>query len=250
MMRMIGAHFLMFVALIALATGGGACASSKTDQTASARKTKTAGPAVLHTGRQGNNGQVSLLARAFLPSSAKAHSGFAYYGYLVFTDSSPASAFARRTASKFYLGMLAQVNTARESAGTRRENMAVLYLPLNDSATAEALIKEQDAQGVVAAYDYTRARAISNQLKRAGKTIPSVAIIGSTRPLGTGDAPGTLDVVDLTDPGTVAERMEHFRDALETRERPVSEDVVLKRLRAYFAWADSAAHDGPTQLTF
>lgn len=250
MKRLIGAHFLMFVALTALAAGGGACASSKTNQTTSARKTKAAGTAVLHTGRKGNDGQVSLLARAFLPSSAKAHSGFAYYGYLVFNDSSPATAFARRTASKFYLGMLAQVNAARESAGTHRENMAVLYLPLNDSAAADTLIKEQDAQGVVAAYDYTRARGLANQLKRAGKTIPSVAIIGSTRPLSTGDSSGTIDVVDLTDPGTVAERMERFREALETRERPASEDVVLKRLRAYFAWAETAAHDGPTQLTF
>jgi hypothetical protein len=240
---------VMTAVAIALAMGGVACASSKTGQAASVHKSKASGTAALHTG-QGTDGQVSLLARAFLPSSAKAHSGFAYYGYLVFTDSSPASAFARRTASKFYLGMLAQVNAAKQNSGIRRENMAVLYLPLNEGATAEALIKEQDAQAVVAAYDYTRARGIATQLKRAGKTIPGVAIIGSTRPVTSGESLGAIDVVDLTDPGTVAERMERFRDTLEIHERPMSDDVVLKRLRAYFAWAEAAGRDGPTQLTF
>jgi hypothetical protein len=252
MKRTIAAEFLMFVAGLALVTGAAACASSKTGQTAT-NKASMASGTVLHTGKQRKDGQVSLLARAFLPSSAKAHSGFAYYGYLVFTDSSPASAFARRTASKFYLGMLAQVNAAREGAGIHRENMAVLYLPLKDGAATEALIKEQDAQGVVASYDYARAHAISAQLKRAGKTVPGVAIIGSTRPLTSGETPDATDIVDLTDPGTVAERMEHFRDALETRERLGHEDgqaLVLKRLRAYFAWAEQARQEGPTQLTF
>jgi hypothetical protein len=250
MKRTIAARFLMFVAGLALVTGAAACASNKANQTAATNKMgKAPGTTVLHTS-QGSDGQVSLLARAFLPSSAKAHSGFAYYGYLVFTDSSPASAFARRTASKFYLGMLAQRNAAKESSGIRRENMAVLYLPLNEDAATEALIKEQDAQGVAAAYDYTRARGIATQLRRAGKTIPGVAIIGSTRPLTSGESVGAIDVVDLTDPGTVAERMERFRDSLETRERPMSDDVVLKRLRAYFAWAEAAGRDGPTQLTF
>ena len=146
--------------------------------------------------------------------------------------------------------MLAQVNAVNAGAGLRRENMAVLYLPLLDSASPEALIKEQDAQGVVASYDYIRARGIATQLKRAGKTIPGVAIIGSTRPLGAGTTPDTIDVVDLTDPGTVSDRMERFRDALETRERPMGDEIVLKRLRAYFAWAETAGHDGPMQLTF
>lgn len=250
MKRTIAAEFLMFVAGLALVTGAAACASSKTGQTAVTKAAKVPAAAVLHTGKQRNDGQVSLLARAFLPSSAKAHSGFAYYGYLVFTDSSPASAFARRTASKFYLGLLAQVNAANQSASIRRENMAVLYLPVNEDVAAETLISEQDAQAVVAAYDYVRARAIAAQLKRSGKTVPGVAIIGSTRPLSPGESADAIDVVDLTDPGTVAERMERFRDSLETREHPVNDEVVLKRLRAYFAWAEAAGREGPTQLTF
>jgi hypothetical protein len=249
-MKRIQAEFLMFATTIALLAGDAACASSKTGQAAAGPGTKPSGAAVLRTSRLRKDGQSSLLARAFLPASAKAHSGFAYYGYLVFTDSSPSSAFARRTACKLYLDMLAQMNAVNAGAGLRRDNMAVLYLPLNDGTAPDSLIKEQDAQAVVAAYDYTRARGISTQLKRAGKTIPGVAIIGSTRPLGAGSLPDTIDVVDLTDPGTVSDRMERFRDVLETRERPAGEDVVLKRLRAYFAWAENTAHDGPMQLTF
>ncbi len=249
MKRMLEAKFLMFAAVITLVAGGIACASSKASQTASAGK-KGAASAALHTGRHGKDGQVSLLARALLPSSAKAHSGFAYYGYLVFLDTSPSSAFARRTASKFALGMLDRMNAAKNITGIQRENMAVLYVPVNDGAAAETLIKEQDAQALVAAYDYTRARAISTQLKSAGKTVPGVAVVGSTRPLTAGESPDSIDVLDLTDPGTVAERMEKFRDALETRERPASEDAVLTRLRAYFAWAETAGSDGPTQLSF
>lgn len=248
-MKRMQAEFLMFATAIALLAGDAACASSKTGQ-AAGQGTKASGAAVLRTSRLGKDGKSSLLARAFLPASAKAHSGFAYYGYLIFTDSTPSSAFARRTACKLYLDMLTQVNAVNAGAGLGRANMAVLYLPLIDGATPEALIKEQDAQGVVAAYDYIRARGIATQLKRAGKTIPGVAIIGSTRPLGAGSLPDTIDVVDLTDPGTVSDRMERFRDVLETRERPAGEDVVLKRLRAYFAWAENTEHDGPMQLTF
>jgi hypothetical protein len=251
MKRTIAVRFLMSVAGLALVTGAVACASGKASQKAAATQpSKTSTAAALYAGKQSKDGQVSLLARALLPASAKTHSGFAYYGYLVFTDSSPASGFARRTASKFTLGMLDKGNATKQNAGIRRENMAVLYLPVSEDVATEALITEQDAQAVVSSYDYTRARAIASQLKRAGKTVPGVAIVGSTRPLSAGESPGEVDILDLTDPGTVVDRMERFRDSLETRERPVSDDLVLKRLRATFAWAESSGREGPTQLSF
>jgi hypothetical protein len=256
MTRMIEAERLMIVAAIALAASGVSCATNDAGQPASPRRAKTSGNAVFNASQQRAGraeAQVSLLARAFLPPATEAHPGFAYYAYLLFTDSSPASAPARRAASAFYLGMLSHVHAANEKTGVRREDMAVLYVPVTDKAAADSLIGERDQQALIAAYDYVRARGMVRELKRAGKAIPKVAIIGGPRPLTAGVALGTMDVVDLTDPGTVAERMERFRDSLEAGERHVNEGgqpVVLKRLREYFAWAGTAGRDGSTLLTF
>jgi hypothetical protein len=150
--------------------------------------------------------------------------------------------------------MLAHVYVAGEKPGVRRENMAVLYVPMAGKA-ADSLIEDRDPQALLAAYNYVGARGMAGRLKRAGKTIPDVAIIGSTRPLAADAAvdSAAIDVVDLTDPGTVGERMERFRDFMETGERHLSEGgqpIVLKRVREFIAWAGTAAHDGSRVLRF
>jgi hypothetical protein len=151
--------------------------------------------------------------------------------------------------------MLTHVYAASDKPGVRREDMAVLYVPLADKAAADSLIGDRDPQSLLVAYNYVRARAIASRLKRAGKSIPDVAIIGSTRPLAANTAVDSdaIDVVDLTDPGTVAERMERFRDFLQAGERHLSEGghpIVLKRVREFLAWAETAAHDVSPVLTF
>jgi hypothetical protein len=219
--------------------------------------TKPTGHVVYNASRKSTGGaeaQVNLLARAFLPQSSEAHPGFAYYAYLLFTDSSPNSAPARRAASATYLGMLTHVYAAGEKPAVRRENMAVLYVPMAGK-TADSMIEDRDPQALLAAYNYVGARGMAGRLKRAGKTIPDVAIIGSTRPLGADAAvdSAAVDVVDLTDPGTVEERMARFRDSLETGERHLSEGgqpIVLKRVRAFIAWAETAAHEISPVLRF
>jgi len=238
--------------------GGGACAFQDAAPPPSPRIAKATGNAVYTASRKkagAAEAQVNLLARAFLPSASEAHPGFAYYAYLLFTDSTPNSAPARRAASATYLDMLSHVYAAGEKPGIKREDMAVLYVPMADKAAADSLIAERDAQALLSAYNYSRARGMAGRLKRAGKLIPDVAIIGSTRPLAANGtfASDAIDVVDLTDPGTVAERMERFRDSLVAGERHLSEGgqpIVLKRLHDFFAWAETAAHDAPSHMTF
>jgi hypothetical protein len=249
----------LLLAAALVAASGIACAGHDAAQpTASPRISRASASTVYNATRKravGTEAQVNLLARAFLPPSREAHPGFAYYAYLLFTDSSPTSAPARRAASATYLDMLTQVQPAGQKSGLRREDMAVLYVPLADKAAADSLIRDRDPQGLLAAYNYVRARGMAGLLKRAGKTIPDVAIIGCSRPLAVQSVVDfdTVDVVDLTDPGTVRERMERFRDSLESGERHVSEGgqaVVLRRLREFFTWAEAAAHDASPVLTF
>lgn len=243
------------LAAILVASTAVACAATEPAR-APARATGAAGNAVYTAPRRkadGGEAQVNLLARAFLAPASEAQTGFAYYAYLVFTDSSPASAPARRATSAAYLEMLTHV--AREKQGAARADMAVLFVPLADKAAAGGLLKERDPQSLLAAYDYPRARGMAGALKRAGKAVPGVAIVGSSRPLAANATPAAdaIDVVDLSDPGTARERLERFRDSLETGERHLSEGgqpVVLKRLREFFAWADAASSGGPTTLSF
>jgi hypothetical protein len=256
--RVIEADRLLFAATLVMAVCGAACAAQDATLPSSPRISKAAGNAVYTASRKKTGGaeaQVNLLARAFLPPSSEAHPGFAYYAYLLFTDSTPNSAPARRAASASYLGMLAHVYAASEKLGIKREDMAVLYVPMADKVAADSLMADRDPQGLLAAYNYVRARGIAGRLKRAGKTIPDVAIIGSTRPLAANGVidSDAIDVVDLSDPGTVAERMERFRDSLEAGERHLSEGgqpIVLKRLHEFFAWAETAGHDGSSVMTF
>jgi hypothetical protein len=253
--RAIGACQLLFATALATAAGGASCGAH--DAATSSRTSGLSSNVVYHASRKragGAQSQVSLLAGAFLPASSEALPGFAYYAYLLFTDGSPSSAPARRAASAAYLGMLSRVATANERAGVRRADMAVLYVPLADTTVAGSLIKEREPQALLAAYSYVRARAIASLLKRAGKTVPDVAIIGSTRPLAAKAAinPETIDVVDLSDPGTVEERMERFRNSLQAGEGQLIEGgrpIVLKRLREYFAWAE-APPEASRVLTF
>lgn len=248
---------LLFAVVVAAgsATGCGTPGAGR----AGTASDKTAVGNTLYSARQTASGkgeaQVSLLARAFLPPQSETHPGFAYYAYLVFADSTPNSAPARRAASAFYLDMLTHVRVSGDKTGIKRGQMAVLYVPLTDRAAAASLVGAHDPQALLAAYDYVRIRGLTRLLKAKGKAIPDVAIIGSTRPLSPGRAldATTIDVVDLADPGTVTERMERFRSAFEAGERQVSEGgqpIVLKRLRDYFAWAEASDRDGPRTLTF
>jgi hypothetical protein len=243
----------VFVALC-----GSACAAHDTAAQSAARMSKSAGSTVYNASRKGNGeaeAHVSLLARAFLPASSDVQPGFAYYAYLLFTDSSPNSAPARRAVSATYLGMLNHVHAANEKTGISREGMAVLYVPLVDQAPADSLMKDRDPQALLSAYNYVRARGMAARLKHAGKRIPDVAIIGSRRPLtvNTVVEANAIDVVDLTDPGTAAERMERFRDSLQAGERHLIQEgqpIVLTRVHEFFLWADATAHDVPRVLTF
>ncbi len=204
----------------------------------------------------GAEAKVSLLARAFLPPTNEALPGFAYYAYLVFIDRSPTDAAARRAASAMYLGMLTHVHVTSPESGIRREDMAVLYVPLADPTAVRSLMAFRDPQSLLVAYNYDRAGQLAARIRQAGKTVPDVAIIGSPVPLAA-DAPidsGAIDIVDLTDPGTVEERMERFRNTLEAGELHLTDEgrpVVLDRLRGFFAWANTAGQEGsPATLTF
>jgi hypothetical protein len=253
--RAINAHRLALAATLATAASGAACGAH--DAATSSRASRLSGSVVYQASRKkagGAEAQVSLLARAFLPVSSEAHPGFAYYAYLLFTDGSPSSAAARRAASAAYLDMLTHVSAKSEKSGVKRADMAVLYVPLADDTAAGSLLKDRDPQALLAAYNYVRARSIANVLKRTGKTIPNVAIIGSPRPLAANAAirSETIDVVDLSDPGTVEERMERFRNSLQAGEGHLMEGgkpIVLQRLRDYFAWAE-APPDATRVLTF
>jgi hypothetical protein len=241
-----------------MAASGAGCVAHDTAAQSAACTSSLAGNTVYNASRKEKGepeAQLSLLARAFLSGSSDVQPGFAYYAYLLFVDSSPNSAPARRAASASYLGMLTHVRAASEKTGVRREDMAVLYVPLVDQSPAESLAKDRDAQGLLSAYNYVRARGMVSRLKRAGKKVPDVAIVGSRRPLTVGAAVGAdaIDVVDLTDPGTAAERIERFQASLQAGERHLSQEgrpIVLKRLQEFFLWADSAGRDSPRVLTF
>jgi hypothetical protein len=244
-----------------MALCGAACVAHDTAAQSAARMSRPAGNTVYHASRKGNGeteAHVSLLARAFLPAASDVQPGFAYYAYLLFTDSSPNSAPARRAASAAYLDMLTHVHAANEKTGIGREEMAVLYVPLVDQAPADSLMRDREPQALLSAYNYVRARGMAARLKRAGKKIPDVAIIGSRRPVPgnavvDADTADAIDVVDLTDPGTAAERMERFRDSLQAGERHLIQEgqpIVLTRLHEFFLWANVTAHNAPRVLTF
>jgi len=253
------AEYLLFAAML-MAAGGPACVAHDTAAQSAASMSRPGENTVYGYGagrkeKAGTEAQVSLLARAFLSASSDVQPGFAYYAYLLFVDSSPNSAPARRAASATYLGMLTHVRAGSERAGISREDMAVLYVPLVDQSPADSLIKDRDPQALLSAYNYVRARGMAARLKRAGKKIPDVAIVGSRRPLtaSTAVGPEAIDVVDLTDPGTAAERMERFRDSLQAGERHLIQEgqpIVLTRVHEFFLWADATAHDVPRVLTF
>lgn len=255
--RVIEVESLLFAAALT-AVCGSACMAHDPAAQSAAHMSGSAGNTVYNANRNAKGGteaQVSLLARAFLPASSDVQPGFAYYAYLLFVDSSPNSAPARRAASATYLSMLTNVHAASEKAGISREDMAVLYIPLVDQVPAESLIKDRDPQALLSAYNYVGARGMVARLKRAGKKIPDVAIVGSRRPLTVRAAFGAdaIDVVDLTDPGTAAERLERFRDSLQAGERHLSQEgqpIVLTRLHEFFLWAAVAAHDVSRVLTF
>jgi hypothetical protein len=256
MKRAIDDESLLFTVVL-VAVGGLACAAHDSATQSAARKSRPGEDAVYHASRKENPGAeapVNLLARAFLPASSDVQPGFAYYAYLLFVDNSPNTAPARRAASATYLDMLTHVRAGAEMAGVRRADMAVLYVPVVDKAPTGSLIKDRDPQALLSAYNYARARGMVARLKRAGKKIPEVAIVGCRQPLAasTTVSSDTIDVVDLTDPGTAAERIERFRDSLQASEHPLNQEgqpLVLKRLHEFFLWAD-ADHDTPRVLTF
>jgi hypothetical protein len=257
MKRAIEIERLLFAAAI-VAIGGPACMAHDSDAQSAARRSRSGDNAVYHASRKdgaGAEAPVSLLARAFLSASGDVQPGFAYYAYLLFIDSSPNTAPARRAASATCLEMLTHVRAGGEMAGLRREDMAVLYVPVADQTPTSSLNKDREPQALLSAYDYVRARGMVARLKRAGKRIPDVAIVGSRQPLSNSSAvvSDAIDVVDLTDPGTATERIERFRDSLQASKRHVSQEarpLVLARLHEYFLWADADAHDAPRVLTF
>jgi hypothetical protein len=133
--------------------------------------------------------------------------------------------------------------------------MAVLYVPLADKSAEAGLMRDKDPQDLLAAYNYRRARSVAGRLQLAGKTVPNVAIVGSTRPLGANAAldGADVDVVDLTNPGTVEERMHALRSSLESsgaRPGEAGRPMVLQRLRQYFASVTSVTDDTSQTLTF
>ena len=249
---------ILFAGVFMAVLCGSACVAHDTAAQSAARMSKSAGNTVYHASRKENGGteaHVSLLARAFLPAASDVQPGFAYYAYLLFTDSSPNTAPARRAASAAYLDLLNHVHAANEKTGIGREDMAVLYVPLVDQAPADSLMRDREPRALLSAYNYGRARSMAARLKRAGKKIPDVAIVGSRRPVTVNAAvdADAIDVVDLTDPGTAEERVERFRDSLQAGERHLLQEgqpIVLTRLHEFFLWANVTAHDAPRVLTF
>lgn len=194
----------------------------------------------------GQEAKVSLLARAFLPGAKPSENGFAYYAYLLFAVKNRPTTTARLGAAAAYLDMFSDVSRAGEH-GVPKQHMAVLYAPvLKDEASR--LIESKDPEVMLKAYNYDRARVIVGALRREGRKVPDVAIVGCRHPLDQGAQVDIADVavVDLmlSDDAKIRERMQSFETKLQVGKKELNEsgeNVLLHAVRQWFAIVGMAA---------
>jgi hypothetical protein len=191
-------------------------------------------------GLDGKEVQVNLLARAFLPGAEPAEKGFAYYAYLLFSGNDKPTAAARLGATVAYLDMFNDVSVAGAESGTPKHMMAVLYAPVR-SDQANGLAGSRDPEAMLRAYNYDRAHVIVNALRREGRKVPDVALVGCRQPLDQGSTVDSKDVtvVDLmlSDGDKVRGRLKSFQDKLEAGKTDLDqggENVVFRALRSWF----------------
>ncbi len=199
----------------------------------------------------GSEMRIDLLARQLLVRGSPVPSGYAYHCYLLFADSSAEGEGARRAAATAYLRLLRDVTEV--GAIVRPQNMAVLFAPVRDRGSASEVLKTRDVALFLRDYDYDSARLLVNSLRRAGKSIPSVAIVGSRLPLQAderaakgGGAPVSIVDLDVPDETEIERRVLRLRDELEAGKTEVSqrgEVAVLSRLRAFFRLVGSVGED-------
>lgn len=172
--------------------------------------------------------RINLLVRSFLRRGELEHARYAFYSYLFFADRGAVTAPARRAAAGAVLQLFSDVG---DVAGLPIDHaqLAVLYVPVV-SFKATSAIAKRGADQLVAEYDYDRARLLKGQIENATRmTLPRVALLGSSRPLGNTTAidPAQLYIVDLEHASDVeAEHLlSRFRDALESSYESLSAQV-------------------------
>ena len=191
--------------------------------------------------------EIDLLARAFLPRNQRSAPGFSYYGYLLFADRTSASLKTRRAACVGVLEILDGVKEVKlvKKPGTeiplQESDLAVLYTPVKSVEAARGIIKERRVLGCVRDYDYVTALLWANILIEAGGQIPGVALVGSTRPIDSGEH---LDreavyIVNLSaeETGVVHRKIQHFSGRLRSTSLPPEnswQDTVRDLSESFF----------------
>jgi len=236
---MVASRFLLFVPVFLGATG---CVTASPAGLCGAKGGCLGSPQL---GLDGSPQRVDLLARAFLADSDSAEPGFAYYAYVVFAVRDQSTATARRQVALSYLDMFTDVSGV-SAALVQRKDLAILYAPIRGAKPA-ALASGRDPEALLNAYDYDRARVLVGALRRAGRKVPDVSIIGCPTPLDPGSRIDMKDVsiVDLSmsDDEKIRERIQTFRDSLESGKGELNasgEPAILKHLRKLFALVGAA----------
>ncbi len=183
--------------------------------------------------------RVDLLARQFLVRLEAPPSGYAYYCSLLFADKSEGRANSRRLAASAYLRLLSDVVDVRDLKNVRPENMALLMSFIKTYGAAQAVLKDRDVEVFLASYDYDRAQLLCSRLRRTGRDVPAVSIVGSRAPIEDMDPiePRAVFIVSLD--ASTDGRFEAGIDELPHEGEP----AVLRAMRKFFALVGESLED-------